>query len=179
MDGVHVGVQQADRDRLDTLRDQLADDPPRAVLVERLAHRAVGQQPFAHLAAQVSRHEGRRRIDEQVVHVVATLVANLERVPEALGGEERRARALALDERVGGERRAVHDRADGARGSPRLLEERRDALLDRVRRVFRRGENLAHARGARRLVDHHEIGEGAADVDPEPRRHGAQSTPAS
>jgi hypothetical protein len=106
-------------------------------------------------------------------------VANLERVPEALGGQERGARALALDERVGGQGRAVHDGADGAGGRSRFFEERRDTLLDRVRRVFRGGEDLAHARGAGRLVDHHEIGEGAADVHAEPRRHGAQSTPPS
>jgi len=176
---VHVGVQQADRDRLDALGDQLADDPARSVLVEGLPDLAIGQEPLAHFAAKPPRHEGRRRIDEEVVHVVAAFVADLERVAEALGGQERRPRALALDERVGRERRAVDDRPHGARGNRRLLEERADALLDRVRRIFRRGEDLAHARGPRRRVDDDEVGEGAADVDAQARRHGAQSTPPS
>jgi len=176
---VHVRVQQADRDRLDALGDQLADDPARSVLVEGLPDLAIGQEPLAHFAAKPPRHEGRRRIDEEVVHVVAAFVADLERVAEALGGQERRPRALALDERVGRERRAVDDGPHGACGNRRLLEERADALLDRVRRIFRRGEDLAHARGPRRRVDDDEVGEGAADVDAQARRHGAQSTPRS
>src|SRR2546426_9189192 len=46
---------------------------------------AVGQEPLADFASESPRHEGRRRIDEEVVHVVAAFVANLERVAEALG----------------------------------------------------------------------------------------------
>jgi hypothetical protein len=172
-------VQQADRDRLDAFGGQLADDPARVVLVEGLPDLAVGQEPLADFAAEPPRHEGRRRIDEEVVHVVAAFVANLERVTKALGGQERRPRALALDERVGRERRAVDDGPHGACGNRRLLEERTDALLDRVRRIFRRGEDLAHARGTACLVDDDEIGERAADVDAQARRHGAQSTPRS
>src|SRR2546426_12800319 len=52
---------------------------------------AVGQEPLADFASESPRHEGRRRIDEEVVHVVAAFVANLERVAEALGSQKGRA----------------------------------------------------------------------------------------
>ena len=170
-------MQQADRQRLHGLGGQLGDDSAGSVLVEGAKDRAVGQEPLADLTPQAPWHERRRRVDEEVVHVVATFVTDLERVAEPLGGQERRPRALALDERVGRERRAMDDRPDRARGNVRLLEERADGLLDRVRRIFRRGEDLADARGTGRLVDDDEVSEGAADVDAQARRHGAQSTP--
>ena len=176
VEGVHVGVQQADRQRLHALGGQLGDDSAGSVLVEGAKDRAVGQEPLADLTPQAPWHERRRRVDEEVVHVVATFVTDLERVAEPLGGQERRPRALALDERVGREGRAVDDGPNGSGRYSRIVQERRDALLDAVRRILRCGEDLAHARGTGRLVDDDQIGEGPADVDAKPGRHGVKST---
>ena len=48
----------------------------------------------------------------QAVEVGARLAAELDDVLEALGGDEHRARALALEQRVGGDGRAVGERLD-------------------------------------------------------------------
>jgi len=169
-------VKEADCQRFHAVGRELGDDLPSPVLVEGAQDRAVGQEPLADLATEASWHERRRRIDEEIVHVVAAFVADLERVAEALGGEERRPRPLALDEGIGRERGAVDDRPNGARRDPRLVEKHRDALFDAVRRILRRGEDLAYARDPRRLVDDDEIGERAADVDAKPGRHGVEFT---
>ncbi len=145
MDRIDVRVEQADGDGLHPLRDQLADDAPGSLLVEGAQNTTVGQQALADLAPQVARHEGGRRIDEEVVHVIAPLVTDLHRIAEPLGHHQRCAGALALDERVGGQGRAVHDSLDVAGGHAGLAEERDHAGLHTVRRIFGGGEHFADA----------------------------------
>ena len=93
----------------------------------------------------MARHQRRGRIDEEVVHVVAAFAADLERVPEAGGGEQPGARALALDQGVGGQGGAVDEAADVARRRARLVQEAEHALLHRLGGILGRGEELAHA----------------------------------
>jgi len=128
-------------------------------------------------ASQMARHERRGRVDEQVVHVVAALVPDLERVAKALGGEQSRPRALALDQRVRGQRGAVNDRADAAGIHARVVQQRLDALLDAMGGILGGRQHLADADGAGDLVDDDEIGERAADVHAAARRHGGEFTP--
>src|SRR5262249_60047025 len=99
------------------------------------------------------------------VHVVATLAPDLHRVAEARGGEQSRSRSLALDERVGGQRRAVDQRAHVGSEAPRVVEHGDHALLHGLRGILGCGEELADLDGAGVVVDPDEIGEGAADVD--------------
>ena len=61
--------------------------------------------------APLGRHQRRRMGRAQAVEVGARLAAELDDVLEALGGDERRARALALQQRVGRDGRAVRERA--------------------------------------------------------------------
>ena len=72
-------------------------------------HRAVDQHALVHLEAQVARRERPRPLHEQVVHVVAVLAGDLDRVAEALGRDQRGPGALPLDDGVGDERGAVED----------------------------------------------------------------------
>ena len=102
-------------------------------LVERLRDRAVGERPLGHVEAQVARHERPRQLEDEVVEVVAALAADLDRVAEALRREQRRARALALDQRVRDERRAVHDAAERPRRRVRAARaSRASTRLDRL-----------------------------------------------
>src|SRR5256712_11288443 len=94
------------------------------------------------------------------------------RSAEPFGRQERGLGALALDQGVGRERRPVDDGPDRVGSHSSFVEERVDPLLDAVRRVLRGRQDFAHARGRRRFVDDDEVGEGAADVDAEARRHG-------
>ena len=176
VDWIDVGVEQADGQRLDALGEKLPDHRARRGLVERPRDAAVGVEPLRDLPPQVARHEGRRGLDEEVVHVVAPLVADLQGVAEPHGREERGAGPLALDQRVGGQRRPVDDRAHLRDGHLRLPEERDDARLHAVGGVLGRGEHFPHAQSPGGFVHDDEIRERAADVDAEPRGHGRECT---
>ena len=77
--------------------------------------------------------------------------------------DQRRARALALDDRVGGERGAVDDDGDVLGTQARARQDCGHALLDALLRRRGRGENLGGGEPPRVLERH--VGEGAADVD--------------
>ena len=94
---VGVGVEEADRDRLDALGAEVVEDLGQAAR-GRAARRSapVVRQAARHLAPQVARHE-RRRLYVVEVEVVGPVAArDLERVAEALGRDQRRLDALAL-----------------------------------------------------------------------------------
>ena len=98
------------------------------LLVERQKHRAVGRHPLGHAEAQVARHQRLGPLHVDVVLLEAVLPGDLEGIAEALGGDQRGVRALALDQRVGGERRAVHDEADVGRPALGLGQDGAHAL---------------------------------------------------
>ena len=170
--GIPVGMEQADRHGLDALGEQAPDDLACAGLVQRLHHAAVGQEPLVHFSAEVARGQRGRGVDEEIVHVVAPLAADLEGVPEAPRREQPRSRALALDEGVGGERRPMDEAADGARRNPHFFEEAHDPGFNALGGVLGGRQELADPDGAARLVDQNKVGEGAADIHPEPVRGG-------
>ena len=133
--------------------------------VERPQHRAVGEHALVHLEPQVARHERRRQLEQHVVDVVAVLAADLERIAIPARREQRRAGALALDDGVGHERRAVNHRLDVRRGHARRLEDRGRLAFHGRRRIVGRRQRLADHHRARAIVHEQQIGEGAADVD--------------
>ncbi len=150
--------------------------PPRRAPAPRRAAGGRSRRPArarTTSSAELARHERHRRVDEEVVHVVAAFPADLDRVPESGGREQPHPRALALDQRVGGQRGAVDQRAHRGGGGARLVQQGHHAFLHRLRRVLRRGQELADADGAGGLVHPDQVGEGAADVHADPRRVGA------
>jgi len=76
----------------------------RAVEIERALHRAVGAHALIDLDDTIEQHVGLDDVAGKDLR--PRLVADLERVAKALGGEQQRALALALQERVGGDRGA-------------------------------------------------------------------------
>ena len=70
---------------------------------------AVGADALAHAEPALARHQLHRRRQAQVVAIVLQPLAHLEDVAMALGGEQADLGALALEQRVGGDRRAVDD----------------------------------------------------------------------
>jgi hypothetical protein len=87
------------------------------------------------------------------------LAAQHQHVGEALGGEERRAGAAPFEEGIGGRGGAV-----GEAGVGRHVE--RGQALGHGLVLRRGGGHLAHAQRAAGAVEHDEVGEGAAYVDP-------------
>ena len=162
---VAVGVHEADGDRLDAVGRQLRGHRAQLGLVEGQDDLALGVDPLADLTPQRPAHEGTRRLELQVVEVVADLAAHLERVAKAARGHVAHPCARALDDRVGDERRAVHQAVELVGIGAGLPEQAREAGKDRLARVVGCGEPLARVDQVPQLVDQDEVGEGPADVD--------------
>ena len=158
--------QQADRDRLD-LAAALAHQLAQPLHVEGPQH-AVRTRALGHRHAQLRWHERRRARGTEAVELCARLAAELLEIGEALGGEQRGARDLPLEQRVRADghpvHEAVHVRGGRARGVERSVNGAQHALRLVLGRAWglRRYEAVA---GEQRGV-----GEGSADVHPE--QHG-------
>ena len=166
---VDEAVQEADRQRLDALFPHRGDLGAHRILVERQQHLAAMVQPLRHRQAQAARHQWLRQGDVQVVLVVAALVAEGEHVAEALGGQQGGPGALALDHRIGGERRAMHQQRHIRRGEPGLLQHQRHAFQQPLLRRGGGGQDLGRPalRAGFRDPLHREVREGAADIGSE------------
>ena len=163
---VGVGVEQADRDRLDPGRRQPFGRGFHARRVERPPDLAFRPHPFVRLKAQPARHQRLRTAVVQRVHLRDAQAAHLQHVAEAARGDEPGQRALAFQHGVGRDGRAVDDPADGGRFEPLPVKQRRNAVADAPAVVVGRGEKLVGVQGAVRRGEH-EVGKGSADVDAE------------
>ena len=106
---VAVGVEEANRHRLDPFRQQRAQRRADGGFVQSDDDIAVAVHSLGHFQAEVARDQWFGKAEEQVVDVVALLRAHLEHVAEPGGSEQAELGPLALDDRVGDERGAVHD----------------------------------------------------------------------
>ena len=162
--GIDVGVDEAHRDRVHLLGRDARSDPRKFRSIERLDDLAASGGPLAHLEPQPPLDERIRLAETQVVQARRAEASDLQHVAESARGHERHAHAAPLDDRVGGDGRAVGELGDRAGVDFDLTQELADALLDRAAVVVRRGEHLAaeqHAIGG----EEHDVGERAADVD--------------
>ncbi len=158
-------VQEADCDGLDLLRCQRRDRGREARRVERHQHVAMRVDALAHRKAQPARHQRRRQVDVDVVLLEPILVADLDHVAEALGGEQRGPGALALDDGVGRERRAVHDQVHVRRRDAGLGRDRAQGRDHGFLGCARRGERLRREAAVAHFQRH--VRERAADVEAE------------
>ena len=134
-------------------------------LVERPVDLAVGQHPLLDLEAQRPLDQRHMLAEEQIVGVRPVDAADLVDVAKAFGDDERGAGAGALQHRIDGDRRAVQEQA-GRRRS-RLPAFSTPALMPSTSRLRRR-ERLAERQRAGAVVEHRDVGEGAADIGREP-----------
>ena len=137
---VRVGVEEHDRDRAHTARGEALDGGRELVAVERPANRAVGAHALGDFQAPMARHQRLGLGDVEVVELELPLPPDLERVAEAGRRDEAGDGALALDERVGEERRRVHDAGEMSRLERAVAQDRADAGR-RPREPDRRGSS--------------------------------------
>ena len=104
-------VEIADADRLDPLVAKLATSRRTQSSSSAASTLPSAADPLGHIEAQVARHQRFRQIEIQIIEFVAMLAADLDGVAKTRRGEERRHRALALDQRVGHQGRAMNKRA--------------------------------------------------------------------
>ena len=127
--------------------------------VDRLAQGAVGERALVDLEAQVAIGD-RREVAPQAPGPPPVAAAHLQHVAEAAGGDDADLGTAALEQRIGADGGAVHDRAYGVD-----IAERAQALHEAQGFVTAAGRDLGGAEAPGRLVEQEQIREGAADVD--------------
>src|SRR5688572_2215236 len=165
-------MEEADGDGLGLLRRDGGDDAIDLGLLEVDVHRARGGRPLPYLERQLAldRRIGRR---EQQVIAGGTgprLAGQPQDVAEALRDRQRGAGAAPFEQHVGGEGRAVHEAVDVATAEPGPLEGDLDTVANPVAGIARCRHHFGDVDGSL-AVDQHDIGERAADVDPQSGAH--------
>ena len=169
MGGIAKREEIADRDRLDSfLLDQTRHGLAHPRLVERNDNRAIGIDSLGDSRAAAPGGEKDRRLGghEEVVHARALLPADLQHVLESLGHQETDARALLLEDRVGGDGRAMHEAIDVPRRCAAQCEHRLDSGQDSGDQILRRRGHLRGPDAVLPAADH--VGESAAYVNSDP-----------
>ena len=132
---IGVAVQEADGEALDLVAREVFRERLNGRLVQGGEDLPIRVDPLGHRIATLPRDQHVRLVDENVVLVVAPLVGDLENISEALGGDDAHPGALALDQRVGRQRRAVNDGGNLRRGQRGPLEGQADARDHGLRRI--------------------------------------------
>ena len=159
--GIDVRVQQANRDCLDPFRGECAARLGDARLVQRSENLAGGRQPLLNLAGEMARHQRLMPVKEQIVGFGPVAAADDVDVARAGGDDQPCPGALALDQRVDGNGRAVDQFLDGSG----LQSAFADAIEHTLAEFGRCGQALCFDEFARLVVEADEVGEGPADVD--------------
>ena len=169
VDRVRVGVQQADRDRLDPRGHQPAQRHRDALLVERLGLLAAGVQAAADLGHEVDGDQRRRPVVDHEAEQGSgrPRLREVEEMTEALVDDDADLRATALEHRVRGGGGAVHERAQRLGLDARLPADLLEALHDAARLVAGGRRDLQQPHAAVAGVVQEDVGERPSDVDPE------------
>ena len=154
VDRVGVGVQQADRNRFDTESAEFFGESFHGLSVKITLDRAVVKNPLRQSKSQLGWDKLPFCRREQIIQPFPVLPADDKQVLESLSGKKRRASALALEKRIGGDGGAVDDLSGVQIPQP---------FEDRLRRIVRRRANFAGVVTA--PVPNDEVGESAAGVN--------------
>ncbi len=156
---VQEGEEQAYRDGLDALRADALGDRGGTGRGQRLKHGSIRRDPLVHLEAPRRRDERLGLLRNEGVEVGAVLPPNGEHIRKAARGDERRACASPLQQRICGNGRAVDN--VGMRAEVKVLHARQQ----RTRRIVGRGRALVHSDTP--ILDEDEVRKRAANIDAE------------
>ena len=163
MGGIGVGVQIADRDR----RDACSANPLRRRahigFVEGAERLSARPRPLVDLEPELSRHKRRRALVERLIQVRHPHPPELQHIAKSAGGEQRRRRALAFENRIGRDGAAMQQFLEAARRGFDLFEQAAHAGDDRIRIVARGGGEFAGGEASIGSEDG-DVGESAPDV---------------
>ena len=166
---IEEGVEEADGERFHAAgRAQRLDGGAHIGVAELLAHAAVGEQPLGGFQTPLARDERRRLVGLQIVEVGTLLAGDLQQVAKSARGEQRGARALLLEQRVGGHGGAVGHEAQGGRRESIARGDRADAGQDALGRIGGHARQLEDGQPLTRLVPERDVRERPADVDSQP-----------
>ncbi len=158
---VEIGVQEAHRDRLDAFVLERAAGVLDAGAAQRLVHVAGGEHALVDLAREAARHQRTMAVEQEVVRLGAVAAADDVHVAGAAGDDQPGLRALALDQRVDGDGRAVDQLVDRGRFDAALAQ----AVDDALHQLGGRGETLGLHECAGLGIKAEQVGEGPPDID--------------
>ena len=148
--------------------DQPGRLPHELLAIERGVDGAVGQDPLGDLAHAVAGNERGGTCRREVHGARQAKPLDLEHVAEPGRGQKPQRRPVPLDDGVDGDRGAVDQVVDGGGVERPLAHQRAQPVEDAAPGIVGDGGRLEAGELARRLVEEAEVGEGAADVDPQP-----------
>ena len=174
---VGVGVEQADRDRVDV---GCLDPLDQGLEVVR-RRSAASTSPVYRTRSRISNlrsrgTSGSGRCMRQSYRCGRSWRPMCSTSRKPSGDDERGAGAGALQQRVGRHGRAVDQEVDGRRGDAEALDQLAGAAHDALGLLARR-TGLRELQPAGGDVVQRKVGEGAADVDAEPMRHDRETRP--
>jgi hypothetical protein len=165
---VGVGVDEADGDGLDALRNERRSRLAHRGLIQRRDNAAIGRNALHRLKPPPPRHQRLGLAPGHIEHTGRADPADLQHVAETARGQQSGSRTDLLQDGVGRHRGAVHHLGDFARIEPRLRQHCRDANCHALTRISRRGCRLVHMDapiGQRQ----HDVREGASDIHADAR----------
>ena len=122
---------------------------------------AGGEHALVGLEGEAAGHQRAMLVEQEIVGLGPVAAADDVDVAGAARHDQAGRGALALDQRVDGDGRAVDELVDGGGLEPALVQ----AIDDALHQVGRRGQALGLHEGAGRLIEADEIRERSADID--------------
>ena len=165
---IGVRVQQGDRNRLRPERMHRRRSLAHGGIGQFAFHAAIGAHAFGDAQPPLPRDQRRLLARTQAIDVGARVTADLQHVAEPVRGDQHAAGQRALQHRIGRDRRAVQQQGDIGQGEAEPASGFGQSVQQADRRVRRRGRHLDAAASPGALVQHLKVGEGAADIDPDP-----------
>ena len=156
-----VSIKEADRDRFHAFVKKVSNNPLHLIRIRWFKDLASMVHALVDREAKIAGDERFRLLPLEVVELVAVGALNLEDVAKSSGRYEPDFRARPLDDEVRDQRRPVKEMG--------YVTQVYVALGHRLEKTFlrrpwgRRGLGALHRSG--RLIQHNQVGEGAADVD--------------
>ena len=164
---IKIGEEERHGDRLDALGRERARSVADGGFIQRHEYFATRADALGHLEAASARNERSRSPIQNVVHPQEVAAPDLDDVTEAFGGDEPRARALAFEQGIDADGRAVNRQPTIGEIDAGLIRTPQHAVEQRGRCT----EGLGIDHGPRRLVERREVRERSTDVDADPKWH--------
>ncbi len=165
---VDMRMQQAHRDRFRPMRPHRRLCRRQRCRIQRQLGAAIRPQPLRHLDPPLPRDQRRFPDLVQPVDVPPRMPPDLQHVAEPGRRQQQPARQLALQHRIGRDRRPVQQQPDiGEREAEprrRLVDPRQQP----ERGIVRRRRRLDAVPRPARLIQNLQVGERPADIDPDP-----------
>ena len=164
--GMGVGVQEPDRDRLNSGRPPVRSDLPHPRNIERNHDLALGRHPLIDLPSERAWHKRVGLVHEDVILFKSLLESHLQDIAKASCGQERGPCPFSLDQGVRRKGRTVDEDIDIRRRNSGFTQNQVKGLENADLRCPRSRQDLGGATPHRRVEN--DVGEGATNIRGEP-----------